>query len=52
MELFFSVADAREKLEKWREEYNTVRPHSSLANLPPAEFAAGAVKSRKQPDYR
>ena len=46
-ELFFSVADAQEKLEKWRQEYNTVRPHSSLANLPPAEFAAGAVQRKK-----
>ena len=37
--LFFSVADAREKLELWREDYNHHRPHSSLAQLPPAAFA-------------
>ena len=40
--LFFSVEDAREKLERWREDYNTCRPHGSLANLPPAEFAQRA----------
>ena len=36
---FKSLADAREKIETWREEYNTVRPHSSLGYLAPAEFA-------------
>ena len=39
MELFWSVEDARAKLEKWRVDYNVHRPHSSLANLPPAAFA-------------
>jgi putative transposase len=27
-------------IESWRREYNTVRPHSSLSNLTPAEFVA------------
>jgi putative transposase len=39
VELFWSIEDARKKLEKWRLDYNTLRPHSSLANLPPAAFA-------------
>ena len=39
VELFWSVEDARAKLEKWRVDYNVHRPHSSLANLPPAAFA-------------
>jgi len=30
---------ARVLIEAWRREYNTVRPHSSLGNLTPAEFA-------------
>lgn len=34
-ELFFSLADAKEKIKKWREEYNTHRPHSSLGGMPP-----------------
>lgn len=43
-ELFWSIPDARDKLEKWRLDYNHQRPHSALANLPPAAFAASAVK--------
>ena len=30
--LFFSIEDARRKLEDWRVDYNTVRPHSSLGD--------------------
>ena len=36
---FLSLADARCKIEAWRVEYNTVRPHSALGFLPPAEYA-------------
>jgi putative transposase len=36
---FMSLEDAREKLEAWRTEYNEERPHSSLGNLAPGEFA-------------
>ena len=28
--LFFSLEDAREKLEQWRRDYNRARPHSAL----------------------
>lgn len=44
--LFWSIEDARKKLEEWRMDYNHVRPHSALANLPPAAFVAGAVKGK------
>lgn len=37
--LFFSLDDAREKLERWRQDYNQCRPHSALGDLPPAAFA-------------
>ena len=37
--LFFSIEDARRKLEAWRLDYNTQRPHSSLADRTPSEFA-------------
>jgi putative transposase len=37
---FESVDDARQALQAWRRDYNQVRPHSSLGNLPPAVFAA------------
>ena len=37
--LFSSLADAREELEKWQEDYNHQRPLSSIENLTPFEFA-------------
>ena len=36
---FLNLADAKRKIESWREEYNAERPHSSLAYRTPAEFA-------------
>jgi len=38
-EIFFSLADARAKIEAWRLDYNNERPHSSLDDRTPAEFA-------------
>ena len=38
--LFSSLAEARETLEAWQEDYNYQRPHSALGNLTPMEFAA------------
>ena len=37
--LFTSLNHVREALAIWREDYNTVRPHSALDNLPPAIYA-------------
>lgn len=37
--LFTSLAHARFNLAAWQEDYNTVRPHGSLGNLPPAVYA-------------
>lgn len=39
-ECFLSLAEARVVLESWRREYNEFRPHSSLGDMTPAEFAA------------
>jgi putative transposase len=36
---FLSLADARALIAQWRIDYNTVRPHSALANLTPSTFA-------------
>ena len=36
--LFPTLAAARRIIEAWRTDYNTVRPHSSLGGLAPAEF--------------
>ena len=30
VELFYSMAAARQKLERWRRDYNEIRPQSSL----------------------
>jgi hypothetical protein len=40
---FRTIQDAREKIEKWRTEYNTERPHSSLNDLTPAELTERMV---------
>jgi len=36
---FTSLAEARERMEAWRKEYNEDRPHTSLRNLTPREYA-------------
>ena len=35
-EIFFTLGEAQVIIERWREEYNTFRPHSSLGYRPPA----------------
>ena len=36
---FLSIEDAQEKIEMWRLDYNDFRPHSSLGDLTPRQFA-------------
>jgi putative transposase len=36
---FLNLGDARRKIERWREEYNAERPHSSLGYRTPEEYA-------------
>lgn len=36
---FLSIEDAKNKLEVWRMDYNEYRPHSSLGNMTPSDFA-------------
>jgi len=43
---FISLEDARRKIEAWREDYNQVRPHSSLGNQTPQEFTARGAALR------
>jgi putative transposase len=40
---FITMAQARRIIEEWRIEYNTERPHSSLRDLTPQEFAASIL---------
>ena len=35
-EIFSTLKEAKTVIENWRQEYNTIRPHSSLNGLPPA----------------
>lgn len=37
---FVSLEDARRTIAEWKDDYNNERPHSSLGDLTPAEFAA------------
>jgi putative transposase len=37
--LFSSLAQARAAIATWKEDYNRNRPHSSLGNITPNEFA-------------
>lgn len=46
---FTSLADAREKIETWRREYNTIRPHSSLNDLTPEEFVKAEGRAFSPP---
>ena len=36
---FETLVQARSTIATWRQDYNQVRPHSSLGRIPPAEFA-------------
>jgi transposase InsO family protein len=38
-EIFYTLREAQVLIEKWRLEYNTFRPHSSLNYRPPAPEA-------------
>ncbi len=39
---FLSLADAGEKMERWRRFYNEERPHSAIGNIPPISLANSA----------
>jgi len=43
---FLSLEDAREKIEKWRVDYNEFRPHSSIGYKTPREYAMMALTEK------
>jgi len=45
---FTSLDDAQAKIEAWRHDYNQTRPHSSLGNLTPSEYAARFVRTENE----
>lgn len=51
-QVFRSLDDGRHKIEQWRNQYNRVRPHSSLDYLAPEEFAASHSQLRSEPAAR
>jgi transposase InsO family protein len=42
-EIFYSLTEAKVLIERWRREYNTVRPHSALGYRPPAPEAIASA---------
>jgi putative transposase len=41
--LFTSLGHARAELAAWKDDYNTIRPHSGIGNLTPSIFASAAA---------
>jgi transposase InsO family protein len=42
-EIFYTLTEAKVLVERWRNEYNTKRPHSSLGYRPPAPETVAAA---------
>ena len=45
-EVFGSLAEARALIERWRRDYNTIRPHSAHGGLTPVEVRERAAADR------
>jgi putative transposase len=50
--VFTDLLDARKKIEAWRIDYNTVRPHNLLNDLTPEEFIGPNPNSDLHPESR
>ncbi len=44
VEVFLDLAAARSKIQRWKRDYNQQRPHSSLADRTPQEFAQAVMQ--------
>lgn len=49
---FMSLGEARQTIEAWRRDYNEVRPHTSLGNRTPQEFAGAGAALPPEPPRR
>lgn len=49
--VFDTLAEARQIIAAWRDDYNQVRPHGSIGRIPPAVFAAPTAGSRTVKQY-
>ncbi|MEB8389466.1 integrase core domain-containing protein, partial [Rhodobacteraceae bacterium KMM 6894] len=45
-EIFYSLREAQIIIERWRNHYNTKRPHSALGYRPPAPEAIAPMDQR------
>ena len=50
-EIFYSLKEAIVVLEQWRNQYNTIRPHSSLNYRPPAPQTSTALSLHLDRSY-
>jgi putative transposase len=48
-EIFYTLKEAQIVIENWRRHYNTIRPHSSLGDKPPAPEAVLGPAAQPQP---
>jgi len=48
-EIFDTLLEAKAIIENWRREYNQLRPHSSLGNVPPEQFVAQNILLKTDP---
>ena len=48
-ETFYTLIEAKILIERWRRQYNTVRPHSTLGCRPPAPEAVRPVPMGESP---
>ena len=44
---FISMADARQRIEEWRTDYNNERPHMALGGLTPKAYADQLDRARR-----
>ena len=51
-EIFYSLKEATVVIEQWRNQYNTIRPHSSLNYRPPAPQTSTALSLHLDRSYR
>lgn len=50
--LFESIEQVKEQTEQWIWEYNNIRPHDSLMNLPPTKFLLKYGKLKEFPTFQ
>jgi hypothetical protein len=50
-EIFYSLKEATAVIEQWRNQYNTIRPHSSLNYRPPAPQTSTALSLHLDRSY-